>query len=73
MSNRIDHQPVRAAVQMALAQRRPSGELLHHSDQGRQYSAEAYQATFAEQGISVSTSGKGNCYDNAVVESSSAR
>ena len=69
MSNRIDQQLVLAALHMALAHRRPQSDLLHHSDQGRQYSADAYQAALAEQGISVSMSRKGNCYDNAVVES----
>src|SRR4051812_17731089 len=69
MSNRLDQQLVLAALHMALAQRIPRSNLFHHSDQGRQYSAEAYQTVLAEQGISVSMSRKGNCYDNAVVES----
>jgi putative transposase len=56
------------ALGMALAHRRPDGELLHHSDRGSQYASEAYRALLAEHGIEASMSGKGDCYDNAVVE-----
>src|SRR6478735_3964155 len=57
------------ALHMALGHRRAQQPLLHHSDQGRQYSATAYQAVLAEHGIAVSMSRRGNCYDNAVAES----
>ena len=43
--------------------------LIHHSDQGAQYSALLYQRRLAEMGITPSMSRKGNCYDNAVAES----
>jgi len=69
MSERIDQQLALAALHMALAHRRPQQPLLHHSDQGCQYSAAAYQAALAEHGIEVSMSRRGNCYDNAVAES----
>ena len=58
-----------AALQMALVQRRPAGELLHHSDRGVQYACDEYQALLARQGMECSMSRRGNCYDNAVVES----
>jgi transposase InsO family protein len=69
MSESMDQQLVLGALHMALAHRRPQQPLLHHSDQGRQYSAAAYQAVLAEHGIEVSMSRRGNCYDNAVAES----
>ena len=69
MGERIDQQLVLAALHMALAHRRPREGLLHHSDQGRQYSAAAYQGLLVEHGIQVSMSRRGNCYDNAVAES----
>ena len=57
------------ALRMALAHRRPTGELLHHSDRGVQYASDAYRALLAEHGIEPSMSRKGNCWDNAVAES----
>ena len=56
------------ALRKALAIRRPSAGLIHHSDRGSQYCATAYQAELKEHGIRISMSGKGNCYDNSVVE-----
>jgi transposase InsO family protein len=58
-----------AALQMALTQRRPQGGLLHHSDRGVQYACDDYQSLLARHGITCSMSRRGNCYDNAVVES----
>jgi len=60
---------VQKALQMALAHRQPSGNLLHHSDRGSQYAAHAYQDLLAQHHITVSMSRTGNCYDNAVMES----
>ncbi len=57
------------ALTMALWRRRPSAELLHHSDRGVQYAAAEYQALLAEHGITCSMSRTGNCWDNAVAES----
>lgn len=58
------------ALQMALRERRPpSGELVHHSDRGSQYTAGAYQAVLAAYGIRCSMSRKGDCLDNAMAES----
>jgi putative transposase len=57
------------ALKMALTRRRPQGDLLHHSDRGVQYACEAYQDLLAEKGIVCSMSRRGNCYDNAMMES----
>jgi transposase InsO family protein len=57
------------ALRMALAHRRPGGGLLHHSDRGAQYASDAYQSLLAGHGIEPSMSRKGDCWDNAVVES----
>lgn len=58
-----------AALRQALLTRRPTPGLVHHSDQGRQYTSDAYQAVLAQHGMVPSLSGRGNCYDNAVAES----
>jgi putative transposase len=58
-----------AALKMALEHRQPTGPLLHHSDRGVQYACDEYQALLARHGIECSMSRRGNCYDNAVVES----
>jgi len=60
---------VEQAILMALMHRHPQGDLLHHSDRGSQYTSASYQALLAQVGIRVSMSRKGNCYDNAVMES----
>lgn len=60
---------VEAALWMALGRRHPAEELLHHSDRGSQYTSLAYQAVLAQFQIQVSMSGKGDCYDNAMMES----
>jgi putative transposase len=58
------------ALRMALAHRRPDGrKLLHHSDRGAQYASDDYQHLLARHGITCSMSGRGDCYDNAMMES----
>jgi putative transposase len=57
------------ALKMALARRTPEPGLLLHSDRGVQYACGAYQALLARHGVVCSMSRRGNCYDNAVVES----
>ena len=57
------------ALDMALKRRCPRGDLLHHSDQGCTYASEDYQAILDAHGITGSMSRRGNCYDNAVMES----
>ena len=58
-----------AALDMALKQRRPTGGWLHHSDQGGQYASRNYRQRLAQAGVVPSMSRRGNCYDNAAMES----
>jgi transposase InsO family protein len=69
MSERIDQQLVLDALMMALRQWHPKPGLIHHTDQGRQYSSTAYVEMLKKHGIVQSMSRRGNCYDNAVAES----
>jgi transposase InsO family protein len=57
------------ALEMALKRRCPQAGLLHHSDQGCTYASEDYQSALEANGITCSMSRRGNCYDNAVMES----
>ncbi|MGH2603718.1 MAG: IS3 family transposase [Nitrospirales bacterium] len=69
MSATPDQHLVLHALAMAAAQRPVRPGLIHHSDQGAQYSSLAYRQRLAALGLTPSMSRKGNCYDNAVVES----
>jgi transposase InsO family protein len=69
MSARPDQQVALTALQMALTHRRPRPGLIHHTDQGATYTSVAYQRQLVQTGLVASMSRKGNCYDNAVVES----
>ena len=64
-----DRHLVIRALDMALRRRCPGAGLLHHSDQGSPYASEDYQRVLESRGITCSMSRRGNCYDNAVVES----
>ena len=57
------------ALGMALESRRPAEGLVHHSDRGVQYASVAYQEKLAERGIACSMSRRGDCWDNAAMES----
>jgi len=57
------------ALEMALKRRCPGAGLLHHSDQGCTYASEDYQKVLEARGITCSMSRRGDCYDNAVMES----
>lgn len=57
------------ALNMAIAHRRPIGELLFHSDRGSQYASDAFRERLEFLNITQSMSRKGNCWDNAVPES----
>jgi transposase InsO family protein len=57
------------ALAVALRRERPGPGLIHHSDQGSQYTSGDFQTLLSAHGITCSMSGKGNCYDNAVMES----
>jgi len=69
MSERPDGQLVLDALAMAIAHRRPSPGLIHHTDQGIQYASRLYRQRLEVLGLRPSMSRKGNCYDNAMVES----
>ena len=69
MASHREESLVEAALWMSLGRRQPVEELLHHSDRGSQYTSRAYQAVLAQFHIEVSMSGKGDCYDNAMMES----
>ena len=69
MSRRINRHLVLDALNMALGQRRPGEDLIHHSDRGVQYLSDDFQALLKVNDITCSMSDKGSCYDNAVVES----
>ena len=66
--DRLHGQLALAALRKALVMRRPGAGLIHHSDRGSQYCAIDYHAELEKHGILISMSGKGNCYDNAMVE-----
>ena len=69
MSGKPDPHLALEAVAMALRQRRVRPGLIHHRDQGAQYSSLAYRRRLEQVGLIASMSRKGNCYDNAVAES----
>jgi putative transposase len=69
MSPRLTGELAEQALLMALTNRQPRAGLLHHSDRGSQYAATHYQHVLTTHGITPSMSRKGNCWDNACVES----
>ncbi len=69
MSEFRDEALVQAALDMALSRRELSPELIHHTDRGSQYTADTYQLVLRDRHILISMSKKGDCYDNAMMES----
>lgn len=69
MSNTIDTNLSITALKIAINRRRPLKGLLHHSDRGVQYASLAYQDVLNENQMICSMSRKGNCWDNAPMES----
>ena len=69
MSDEPSRRVVLTALHQALARRPTREALLHHSDRGSQYASHDYRALLVEEGIACSMSRRGNCWDNAVVES----
>ena len=69
MSERIDSRLVADALQMAVERQLPGAGLVAHSDRGVQYASEHYQRLLTRHGITCSMSRKGNCWDNAPMES----
>lgn len=69
MSATMNRALVIDALTMAIEHRRPRHGLIHHTDQGVLYATSAYRAVLKQHGLIPSMSRKGDCYDNAVVES----
>ena len=69
MSNRITRYLVMDALNMALWRRRPAADLIFHSDRGSQYCSEDFQELLKSNSIICSMSRKGDCWDNAPLES----
>jgi len=69
MSKTCDAALAENALQMAVARRCPEPGFIHHSDRGCQYTSHAYQQPLKHIGAVVSMSRKGNCWDNAAMES----
>ena len=69
MNTRMKAQLVCDALKMAIWQRRPTAGLIHHSDRGSQYASKAFRRLLKAHGFKGSMSRKGDCWDNAVVES----
>jgi putative transposase len=69
MDGRMTRELVMNALRMARFRRNPAPGLLHHSDRGSQYCSHDYRSLLAEYGMVASMSRKGNCWDNAPMES----
>lgn len=69
MNKRMTRQLVMDAMTMAIKRRRPSPGLIFHSDRGSQYASADFQALLAKHDMLCSMSRKGDCWDNAPVES----
>ncbi len=69
MGTRLNSKLAQRALSHAIEQRMPNKGLMIHSDQGQEYYANEYQALLNENGLICSMSRRGNCYDNAVMES----
>jgi putative transposase len=69
MSHRLDTALVLQALTMARLHRQPPAQVLCHSDRGVQYAAADFRHALAQAGLLASMSRKGNCYDNAAMES----
>ncbi len=69
MADHLQATLVEQALRMALGRRQPTDEVLHHSDQGSQYTSDLIQTLLADHHIQISMSSAGNCYDNAPMES----
>jgi len=69
MSQLLDTPLAIAALRMALSQRRPAKSLIVHSDRGSQFASAAYRQLLTQHDLTASMARKGNCYDNAFIES----
>jgi transposase InsO family protein len=69
MNDQLSEELAATALKQAVTREKPSEGLIHHSDRGRQYASYGYQGLLKRYGITPSMSRKGNCYDNAYMES----
>ncbi len=71
MAHRCSHDEKisNSGIQRALAQETNAEGIIHHSDRGSQYASHEYQKILKKEKFQVSMSRKGNCYENAVIES----
>ncbi|CQR46236.1 Integrase core domain protein [Paraliobacillus sp. PM-2] len=69
MGERMTKELVITALKRAIVTQSPTKGLIHHSDRGSQYASNDYQKLLRKNGITTSMSRKGNCYDNACIES----
>lgn len=69
LKSRMTDELVLEALDRAVAAQKPAPGLVHHSDRGSQYASYKYQERLKKYGMICSMSRKGNCYDNAVIES----
>ena len=69
MGRQHDAELVKEALHMALIQRQPGADLVHHSDRGSEYASTSYQELLHQHNIQISMSKKGDCYDNSMMES----
>ena len=67
--SKIDAELAVRALRMAVDTRRPAKGLIHHSDRGSQYASDLFQKALDDHGMICSMSRRGNCWDNAPVES----
>jgi putative transposase len=72
MSQSLETPIVLDALRMALSRRQPGKGVLHHSDRGSQYADKLFRQLLKDHGMKCSMSRKGDCWDNAVVESFNA-
>lgn len=68
VSNRMKRDLAIRALDMAVALRQPPKDCVHHTDCGSQYCSNQYQKRLSKHNFKVPMSGKGNCYDNSMVE-----
>ena len=69
MADHIRTELVLEAVEMALGRRRPLGKVIHHSDQGSQYTSLSFGQRLRDAGLLASMGSRGDCFDNAMAES----
>jgi putative transposase len=69
MKDQLSEELTATALKQAVTREKPPEGLIHHCDRGRQYASYGYQALLKRYGITPSMSRKGNCYDNAYMES----